>query len=53
MESDPALVVEVDLEAALVDHYLMVEPAEHDELGLVGLPTLTPGHQMMDLKTTP
>lgn len=52
VESDPPLVVEVDLKASLVDHHLMMKPTEDDQFGLVGLPTLTPRHQMVDLEST-
>ena len=50
-ESDPALVVEVDLQASFVDNDLMMEPAQDDEFVLVGLPSLGPGGEMVDLQS--
>jgi hypothetical protein len=50
-ESDPALWGPVDVAASLVDHYLVVEPAENDEIFGVGLPALSPAVDMVDLET--
>ena len=49
-ESDPPVFAPVDVEASLVDHYLVVEPAEDDEFFGVGLPALDPGVDMVDLE---
>jgi len=45
--------VVVDAETTLVDDHLMVEPAEHYEVLGVGLPTLCPRVDMVDLKSVP
>lgn len=52
-ESDSSAIAERehDLVAAFVDDYLMMEPAQDDQVCLVGLSTSGPGRQMMDLET--
>lgn len=42
--------VSVDAESSLVDHYLVVEPAEDHQVLRIGLPTLRPGIHMVDLE---
>jgi hypothetical protein len=52
LEADSSVVgVTVDLEASLVDHYLMMEPAECDQILGVCWPTLGPGFEMVYLET--
>jgi hypothetical protein len=41
----------IDLEASFVDDDLMVEPAEEDQVVLVGAPALTPGDHMVGLES--
>lgn len=50
-EPDPSAVAvgEGDLVAAFVDDDLVVEPAEHYQFFLVGLPALGPWGEMVDL----
>lgn len=49
-ESDPSPVgMEDDLEIPLVDDHLMMEPAEDDQIVLIGPTTLGPRLQMVDL----
>ena len=36
----------------LVDHYLMVVPAEGDQIVRICVPALAPGEDMMDLEST-
>ena len=44
--------MEVDLESPLMDDDVVVEPAEHDQLVLIGLTTRSPRRQVVDLKST-
>lgn len=39
-------------ESLLVDHYLMVVPAEGDQIVRICAPALAPGEDMMDLEST-
>jgi hypothetical protein len=43
----------VDLKAALVDHHLMMEPAESDQVVGVGGSALAPGLDVVDLEPMP
>ena len=53
-ESDPAAISrwKVDLETSFVNDYLVMEPAENDEIFLICLASSRPGDEMMDLETT-
>lgn len=53
-KSDPTTIAgrEVDLESPLMHNHLVMEPAEDHEVFLIGLATLGPGDEMMDLETT-
>ena len=51
-ESDPSVVgVLIDLEALFMDDYMVVVPAQEDQVVLVGGPSLGPGDHMVGLET--
>ena len=52
-ESNPATRVEHDLESSFVDHNLVMEPAEDNQVVLISRSASRPGNHMVDLETIP
>ena len=51
-EPNPTVVgMQLDFESSLVDHHVMVEPAQDDQFSLIGSPEFCERDEMMDLET--